>query len=158
MKKRATLTEFIQRPTPLLRCLVTSDLYITRRDESDLVVRLAANVENDEAILSGVFRMWDFMIATMPSPEDQTETMLRSIGHAFPWVAFLPDKYALEFVTGLSPLVQASASLGEYGQLHAYVNSWRDTAEIYADPERAALTAENIDSKDLIPAVDPREA
>ena len=81
--------------------------------------------------------------------------LLLALPDVFPWVRFLSTEHVRQFLVELVETITASAELGNVAALAPVVAAWRDTAEIYADPElHKALTAP-LDGSDYGPVPEP---
>ena len=81
-----------------------------------------------------------------------TERLLRNaIAHAirlgdlddllidtFPWVEFLPAADRVEFAEGFAATYSACSDLGTWLPMHRYMEEWKATAAVHADPALAA--------------------
>lgn len=64
---------------------------------------------------------------------------------ALPWVAFLPDNDRRAFVTEAADTLRACASIGRYTAFATLIEDWRNTAEIWSDPELARSFSTPVD-------------
>ncbi|HJP77598.1 MAG TPA: DUF6247 family protein [Pseudonocardiaceae bacterium] len=60
--------------------------------------------------------------------------MVDLIFDEYPWMKHLPPDARAEFTTDCANALQASADAGDWSILADEVGTWRNTAEIYADP------------------------
>jgi hypothetical protein len=60
------------------------------------------------------------------------------VAEVFPWVAFLSDEEAGEFVAELVSTMKAE-SIDNPAPVAQVIDAWRHTAEVLADPELAAV-------------------
>ena len=77
-----------------------------------------------------------------------SQALLRALPTAFPWVRFLPKNDARAFLTELIETLHACADLGNVAALVPVINAWRDTAEIYSDPELLKAATAPLDGTD----------
>jgi hypothetical protein len=74
--------------------------------------------------------------------DDGARALLLVLPDVFPWVRFLATEDVRRFLVELVETIAASSELGNVAALAPVMAAWRDTAEIYADPELyRALTA-----------------
>jgi hypothetical protein len=73
----------------------------------------------------------------------------------FPWVRFLPVEDMQRFLIELVETVAASSELGNMAALAPVVAAWRDTAEIYADPELYQALSAPLEGTDYGPVPAP---
>jgi hypothetical protein len=75
------------------------------------------------------------LLAGLLAENGGTDLIRRVMPTALPWTRFLPaaavDEFAAEFVA----TVAAAASVNNMAPLIQLIVEWRDTAEVYADPE-----------------------
>ncbi|WP_342659746.1 hypothetical protein Rruber_03714 [Rhodococcus ruber] len=58
---------------------------------------------------------------------------------AFPWVSYLSNEEAADFIDELSVSLRAGSSLDNPAPVARTIEMWRHTAEVYADPELARI-------------------
>jgi hypothetical protein len=102
-------------------------LRLVRRDGEDLILESARRAEADEEALSGVAGLLVGLANTDRAVLDRVFPV------AFPWMRYLPDAEAPEFITEFIDTARACAGLGTLMPLSAAVAAWRATAAVYAD-------------------------
>ncbi|GAB96066.1 hypothetical protein BJY21_003590 [Kineosphaera limosa] len=61
-----------------------------------------------------------------------------------PWVGFLPEVDRASFVTEAAEALRACASVGRFTALVVLIEDWRNTADVWSDPELAANLLEGV--------------
>jgi hypothetical protein len=74
--------------------------------------------------------------------------LLLALPTAFPWVHFLPERDTHAFLTELVDTLHACADLGNVAALVPVINAWKNTAEIYSDPELLKAATAPLDGTD----------
>ncbi|MGB4779683.1 hypothetical protein [Microbacterium sp.] len=62
-----------------------------------------------------------------------------------PWVAFLPEDDRRAFAAEAAETLRACASIGRYTAFATLIEDWRNTAEIWSDPELARSLSTPVD-------------
>jgi hypothetical protein len=87
--------------------------------------------------------------------DEGARALLLALPDVFPWVRFLPTEDVRQFLVELVQTVTASAELSNVAALAPVVAAWRDTAEIYADPELYKALTAPLDGADCGPVPEP---
>jgi len=61
-----------------------------------------------------------------------------------PWVDFLPEDDRIAFVEDVVGTLRACASINRYTAFAEMLDDWKNTAEIYSDPELVAALSEDV--------------
>lgn len=131
---------------------------IRRRDKGvdDLYLVSADRVQQTTAAASATTKMF----LELMKHDDQARTLATDVlPAAFPWVRYLSKAEIQAFVVELVDTMERAESLGNPAPVAHLVAAWKHTAEVYADPELAAILKQ--DGEDLGPALapeDPRDA
>ncbi len=134
-----------------LRVSSSRSLLLRRRDAEDLVLTTASRADQDDLVMSATTRMF---VALMQRDGAARALVVDVLPEAFPWVKFLPREDVQEFVVDLVATLRAAESVNNPAPVALVIESWRHTAEVYADPElAAALAADTVD--DLGPVAEP---
>lgn len=80
-------------------------------------------------------------VALMQRDDAARALVVDVLPEAFPWVQFLPREDVERFVLDLVTTLRAAESLDNPAPVALVIESWRHTAEVYADPELAAALA-----------------
>lgn len=125
-KGKATLSEWQRSGARPLR--------VTRRDDEDLVLMTATRAEQERAVLTAATAMVDALLhANNPG-------LVRTVVEAaFPWVSYLSDEEAADFIDELITSLRAGSSLDNPAPAARTIEMWRHTAEVQADPELARI-------------------
>lgn len=131
---------------------------LDRRDGEDLILESAARAEAEDEVLSMVGRMF----VSLVKHDDGERALLLSLADVFPWVRFLPAKDVRAFLVELVETIRACSDLDNMAAIAPVVAAWRDTAEIYSDPELLKAATAPLDGTDHgdvpegVPGTDPR--
>lgn len=75
-------------------------------------------------------------------PYLRSQRLLDILPQIFPWAGLLPPEDRIGFAQELVDVMDGSADLGRPAPVLTLIRQWRNTAEVYADPELlAALTS-----------------
>jgi hypothetical protein len=147
-------SQLIQRSRETVAALEASPrrrLRLERRDGQDLILESAERAEAEDEALSMTSRLFYALI----KHDLGSQALLRVLPDVFPWVRFLPAGQDRQFLVELVETVRASAELGNMAALAPMLAAWRDTAEIYADPELYAALTVPLDEADGGPVPRP---
>lgn len=109
-------------------------LRITRRDDEDLVLMTATRAEQEREVLAAATMMVDALLHS----EDRI-LVRTAVTAAFPWVSYLAKGEVDEFVDELVGSLRAGSSLNNPAPPARMIDTWRHTAEVYADPDLARI-------------------
>ncbi len=123
-----------------LRVSSSRSLLLRRRDAEDLVLTTASRADQDDLVMSATTRMF---VALMQRDDTARALGVDVLPEAFPWVKFLPREDVQEFVVDLVATLRAAESVNNPAPVALVIESWRHTAEVYADPELAAALADD---------------
>lgn len=110
-------------------------LLVRRRDSEDLVLTTAARAEMEHIAASVTSRVFVALMRSDPAILGLVTDVLPEV---FPWVRFLNRTDVDAFVAELVETIRASDALENPAPVVTVVESWRHTAEVFADPELAA--------------------
>jgi len=134
--QEVTFSELLQRPNETVEKLNASRrraLRVHRRgSEDDLVLTTVAKESDEHEILVLTVRV---LRAVMANPVTRSQLLLEMLPQVFPWISFLPSDARVEFAQELVDVMDASADLHVHAPVLQLIAEWRNTAEIYADPE-----------------------
>jgi hypothetical protein len=131
-------TELIQHPTTTTgRLAGVRALRIRRRDADDLVLMSADRADREGEVIDLTARL----LAALLAENGGADLIRRVLPTILPWVRFLPagavDELAVEFVA----TTRAAAAVNNMTPVSQLLTEWRNTAEVYADPQLAAVLA-----------------
>ncbi|WP_341258614.1 hypothetical protein [Gordonia malaquae] len=89
--------------------------------------------------------------------DEALDRLAVALAAALPWVAFLPDADRRVFATESVETLRVCASVGRYAAFADLIEDWRNTAEVWSDPDLAALLAADI-ARRAVPAEDAASA
>ncbi len=125
-KGKATLSEWQRSGARPLR--------VTRRDDEDLVLMTAARADQEREVLAAATAMVDALLHS-----DDGALVRKVVAAAFPWVSYLSGEELADFVDELIASLRAGSSLDNPAPPARTIETWRHTAEVYADPELARI-------------------
>ena len=125
-KGKATLAEWQRSGARPLR--------VTRRDDEDLVLMTAVRADQEREVLAAATAMVDALLHS-----DDRVLVRKVVAAAFPWVSYLSGEEVADFVDELIASLRAGSSLDNPAPPARTIETWRHTAEVYADPELARI-------------------
>jgi hypothetical protein len=147
-------SQLIQRSRETVATLEASPrrrLRLARRDGQDLILESAERAEAEDEALSMTSRLFFALVKN----DEGARALLLALPDVFPWVRFLRTADVREFLVELVETVRASSEMGNMAALTPVVAAWRDTAEIYADPELHKALTVPLDGNDYGPVPEP---
>jgi len=88
---------------------------------------------------------------------DDAESEMNLVGvvtNRLPWMKSLPDDDQREFLKDLMKAVEAFSEKDDSTELRNCLDAWRNTAEIWADPELVAELQEESHSDEYVVDID----
>lgn len=140
-------SQLVQHPKATMAKLEESPrrrIRLDRRDGEDLILESAARAEAEDKALIMASRLF----FTLVNDDEGKRALLLALPRVYPWVRFLPEPDTLAFLTELVETLDACADLGNVAALIPVVSAWRDTAEIYSDPELLKAAMATLDGTD----------
>lgn len=134
--QEVTFTDLLQHSNETVEKLKqsrTRALRVRRRGaEEDLVLTTAARAAQDEEVVEVAIRL---LRAIVSNPVMRSTHLLEVLPQVFPWIRFLPAADQLGFVQELIDVMSAGGEVGSPAPVLQTITEWRNTAQIYADPE-----------------------
>lgn len=121
----ATLTDFLRTPKAVIAQTHGGAVRITRRDDVDLVVLKADDLDR---IREGVD-----LAARLVHAALRQGSVAEGLRATFAWTELLSEGEFGEFAGDIERLLWAAAELHHYEALLRSFHGWRETAEAYAD-------------------------
>ncbi|MFG1627932.1 hypothetical protein [Kribbella sp. NPDC049227] len=153
--QEVNFSDLLQRPNETVEKLKASRsraLRIHRRgSEDDLVLTTADRATEESELADVTVRM---LRAVMGNPVLRSQYLLDVLPQVFPWVAFLPPEDRIGFAQELVDVMDASLELGVPAPVLILIAQWRNTAEVWADPELLAILRSS-DKGDFGPVPEP---
>ncbi|BAH48386.1 hypothetical protein [Rhodococcus opacus] len=125
-KGKATLAEWQRSGARPLR--------VTRRDDEDLVLMTAVRADQEREVLAAATAMVEALLHS-----DDRVLVRKVVAAAFPWVSYLSGEELADFVDELIASLRAGSSLDNPAPPARTIETWRHTAEVYADPDLARI-------------------
>ncbi|MBY6365248.1 hypothetical protein [Rhodococcoides corynebacterioides] len=137
-----------------LRSTPGQSLVVRRRDSDDLVLTTVERAAQEREVVSVTTRMF---VALMQRDGAARELVTDVLPDAFPWVSFLPRADVQAFVVDLVATLRSAESVANPAPVVRVIESWRNTAAVFADPALAeALAAPTDGDFGAVPAPDAR--
>lgn len=140
-------SDLLNKPTPTVERLEADRhraLRIRRRDGEDLVLITASRASQEHELVEITRRL---LFAVMRDPALRSHHLVDLLPAVFPWVRFLPQDDLVLFLEELIAVFDASVELGNPAPALTVIAQWRNTAEVWADPElRSVLSGEVVDA------------
>jgi hypothetical protein len=157
MPAEANFSELIQKPTDTVARMqgtLRQGIRLHRRGgEADLYLTTAERADQVTEVVGSTARM---IVAILRENDPRFRPLLIKVfREAFPWVHFLPDDAAHEFLTEFAETARAASELESVAPLAPVIASWKATAEVYSDPELYAKLRTPTDGEDFGPADPP---
>jgi hypothetical protein len=124
-------SSFLRGPSEVLPSLEEGDVVLERRDDESLVV---TRHDRYEARLFGMGVATRVLVHLVNEDPDRA---VRLIADEMPWLIWLPEDERATCVQELVANLAAGADTGTLEPFARAVREWRDTAEVWADPELA---------------------
>jgi hypothetical protein len=124
-------SDFLRQPKDVVAEVVAHDVLLRRRNAPTL--RLSQADRDDDRIAA--FAMFAQVLRNLAA--HNPGVLGDALHDAFPWIMFLPDADRVLFISELTSTLLASVDLGNFTPVAQYIREWRNTAEIYADPDLA---------------------
>ncbi|GAA2790129.1 hypothetical protein [Kribbella solani] len=143
--QEVTFSDLLQRSNETVEKLKQSRaraLRVRRRGvEEDLILTTASKAEQDEVVVNLAIRL---LGAIAGDPVLRSKHLLDVLPQVFPWIRFLPTDEKIEFVRDFIEVMGAGAEFGNPAPVVQLITEWRNTAEVYADPELLRVLSSQI--------------
>lgn len=130
-----SLTHMLRNSGDVLAELDEHDVVIRRRDGEDLYI----SVRSREGSLQEALHVLGILLASLTDEPDIARRIVDAMADSLPWTSFLPEPERAEFLADLARVSAACVELQSYEPLGHVINSWRATADVYANPELMKL-------------------
>jgi hypothetical protein len=140
-------SELIQHPRATVRKLEETArrrLRLARRDGEDLILESVERADAEATAMNTTTRLF----VSLMKHDEGARALQQVLPDVFPWVRFLPAEAVQKFLFELVQTAHACAELDNMAPLEPVVVAWRNTAEIYADPELRRTLTEPLDGTD----------
>jgi hypothetical protein len=138
--QQVNFSDLLQRPNETVEKLKASRnhaLRVHRRgSEDDLILTTVDRVREEHELAEVTVRV---LRAVMSNPVVRSLYLLDILPQIFPWVTFLPPEDRIVFAQELVDVMDASAELGVSAPVLTLITQWRNTADVWADPELLAI-------------------
>jgi hypothetical protein len=124
-------SSFLRGPSEVLPSLDEGDVVLERRDAESLVVT------RHDRYAARLFGMGVATRMLVHLVNEDPERAARLVSDEMPWLIWLPEDERARCVHELVANLAAGADTGTLEPFARAVGEWRDTAEVWADPELA---------------------
>ena len=129
---RFTYSAFLRGPSDILPALERGDVVLERRDGVDLVL---STTDRANATHDGL----DVGAATLAQiAVDHPEVLANAFEARLPWMSWLPVADRRACIDELVGDLVAGVDLDNFARFTHDLNAWRNTAEVWSDPNLAA--------------------
>jgi hypothetical protein len=133
-------SDLLQRPSETVEKLKSSRhhaIRVHRRGvEDDLILSTVKQAADEQEVVDLAVRI---LRAVMSDPVLRSQTLLDLLPRIFPWSMFLPPEDRVAFAQELVDIMAASSELGVSAPVLTLIAQWRNTADVWADPELLAI-------------------
>lgn len=126
-----TLTSFLRQSGPVLERVEHENVRLRRRDGADLYLKRADREEAEHESIAAAGRL----LAELVRDRAARDALVAGTPDAMPWTRFLPDGDRAAFVDELIENIVACADLGNFAPVGTLVRQWKNTAEVWAQPQ-----------------------
>ena len=109
-------------------------LRLRRRGTGDLALMRVEQLEQDGSVVDFTAKLLSSFAA-----REGADGLRRILPEALPWMTFLPEPDAEEFLGELVDVARGAAALDNLTPLAVLLTQWKHTAEVHADPALRAL-------------------
>lgn len=138
-QRQYSFSTLLREPNTVTDGLDGGDVLIERRDGPDFVIRSYRRYEQESKALTVL--AWSL---SRLRTEELAQELVSGDG-PIPWVQFLPDEDRILFVKEFVSALRAAVEVGRFAAVAEVLDQWRNTAEVWADPELAAFLARAVD-------------
>ncbi|MEU6645952.1 hypothetical protein ABZ863_25855 [Saccharomonospora sp. NPDC046836] len=146
-------SELVNKPKETVSKLQRSQgryVRVRRRDGEDLVLATASRAAAETEVSSVTTKLF---VALMQRDERVRALVTEVLPVAFPWVRFLPKEDVQAFIVELVEVLESAESLQNPAPVAHVITTWRNTANVHADPELLAILQQ--EGEDLGPVAEP---
>lgn len=132
---------------PMSRFIKNYNQYLTAAEQTDAVIVLEQRGGRPAWVLESEQRVrannaangyLAAVLAALVHDEALVGRFTSLLAASLPWVAFLPERDREEFTVETAETLRACASIGRYTAFADLFEDWRNTAEVWSDPDLAA--------------------
>jgi hypothetical protein len=145
-------SDLLNKPKDTLASMTRSGavlLRLRRRDAEDLVLTTATRHEQEHTVVVAATRLTAVLLRQ--TDQQGHERLLAALPEVFGWTRFLPADDQRLFLTELADTLRAVEDLDNLAPVAQLITEWKHTAEIHADPQLAAILAQDADDYGTVP-------
>lgn len=128
--KTFPFSELLRESGSLVSDAECGNVLLQRRDGPDLVLKLAERETSEKENVASILYLLTGALASLT--EKQTGDLLLQV---FPWMDFLPESDRVEFAFELTSTLEGSDESDCFVLVGTLVRQWKNTADIWRDPE-----------------------
>jgi hypothetical protein len=129
-----TFSKFLRESGSAVNAAERGSVLLERRDGADLLLKLAEREASEKEGMKFTIDLLAGALASMP--ENQTPDLpIHLMVQTFPWMEFLPEEDRVEFTSEFMRTLKGSDEIDRLDLVGTLVRQWKNTAEIWADPE-----------------------
>lgn len=133
MTRTMPITTFAREYATLLEQAPDEDFLLERRAGAPVLVRPLREARADREVAQDLAVMLRSMLGHL----DVLELLNTTLDEVYPWAVLLPPDIRDNFTHEAVQTLRACAALGRFGAYTDLLDSWKATAEVYADPDLA---------------------
>ena len=133
MTRTMPITTFAREYATLLEQAPDDDFLLERRVGAPVLVRPLREARADRAVAQDLAALLHSMLGHL----DVLDLLNATLDEVHPWARLLPVDVRATFTEEAVGMLRACAALGRFSAYGDLLDSWRTTAEVYADPELA---------------------
>jgi hypothetical protein len=155
MIRTMPITTFAREYATLLEQTPDDDFLLERRAGAPVLVRPLREARADREVAQDLAVMLRSMLGHL----DVVELLNSTLDQVYPWAVLLPPDIRSTFTREAVQTLRGCAALGRFGAYSDLLDSWKATAEVYADPDLARRLTGPVDlSGPPVPAPDTAAA
>ncbi len=131
MTRTMPITTFAREYATLLEQAPDDDFLLERRVGAPVLVRPLREARADREVAQDLAALLRSMLGHL----DVVDLLNATLDEVYPWAILLPADVRATFTEQAVGMLRACAALGRFGAYTDLLDSWRATAELYADPD-----------------------
>lgn len=138
---------------PMSRFIQNYNQHLTEAERTDDVLVLEQRAGRPAWVLESEHRVRataeateyvSAALAALVHDDALVDRFASALAAALPWVAFLPESDRRQLALEAADTLRACASISRYTAFAGLIEDWRNTAEVWSDPDLAAALSSDI--------------
>lgn len=138
---------------PMSRFIQNYNQHLAEAERTDKVFELHLRAGRPTWVMETELRVYaskqaSVYISAIVGPIVHDDVLLprivEQLPEALPWLQFLPEEDRLQFTVEATDCLRACASIGRFTAFSDLVDDWRNTAELWSDPQLAASLRDDV--------------